>query len=519
MSKKKERYALLNVTDRTGIVEFAYALTELGYRLISSGGTAAALKQAELEVIPLQDAVPASELLEGRLDMLHPRILGGITADRDNPGQMRELDRRGGLLVDLVAVNLYPLASAASDNKDMAQAEVLDYVDLAGSALLRAAARNFRHVVTLCDPADYQGIIGALKQYDRVLPERRQMLAAKAFHYTAYYDTTVAQYLGGKWDRLPDELVMGLKKTSDLRYGENPQQQGALYTLSGARPWGLNAATLIYGKSLSYNHYLDLEVAWGLATEILGPACAIVKHGTPAGVASCEKLAEAARLAYRCDPRGCFRGTAAVNREVEADAAAFFAEEYVNCIAAPEFSPKALSILKTKKDIRLVTLPSTLISPNELDLRAVAGGVLVQDKDNQPLSGQLRQVTRRAPTDQEAQSLRLAWHTAKHAKTHAAVICRGNHTIGIGSGQTSRLDALRLAIAKSQERHPILPAGLPMVLAADGALSVEHVQEAVQAGITAIIQPGGSSEDADAVGGCDRHQAAMLFTGVRHFRH
>lgn len=519
MSGKKERYALLHVTDRTGIVEFAYALTELGYRLISAGGTAAALSQAELDVVSPHEFVSSSEALDGRLGLLHPRILAGISADRDDLAHMGELERRGVTPIDLVAVNLYPLASATADNKDMTQAEVLDYVDLAGSALLRAAARNFRHVLTLCDPADYQGVVAALKQYGRLLPERRQMLAAKAFHYTAYYDTTAAQYLGGKWDRLPDELVMGLKKTADLRYGENPQQQGALYTLSGARPWGLNAASLICGKPLSYNHYLDLEVAWGLATEIMGPACAIVKHGTPAGVASCEKLSEAARLAYRCDPRGCFRGTAAVNREVEADAAAFFAEEYVNCIAAPDFSPKALSVLKTKKDIRLVTLPSTLISPNELDLRAVAGGVLVQDKDNQPLSGQVRQAGRRAPTDQEAQALRLAWHTAKHAKTHAAVICRGSSTIGIGSGQTSRLDALRLAIAKSQERHPILPAGLPMVLAADGALSVEHVQEAAQAGITAIIQPGGSSEDADAVAGCDQRQIAMLLTGVRHFRH
>lgn len=518
MTKKKDRYALLNVSDRTGIVEFGYALAGLGFKLISSGGTASALRQAELEVIDLNELLPGPDVLEGRLALLHPRLMAGITADREQAGQMHEMERRGALPIDIVAVNLYPL-SAASAEKDLSQPEVLDYVDLAGSALLRAAARNYRHVLPVCDPSDYQGLIDSLRQYDRVHPDRRQGLAAKAFHYTAYYDTTVAQYLGGKWDRLPDELVMGLKKTADLRYGENPQQQGALYTLSGARPWGLNAAVLIYGKQLSYNHYVDLEVAWSLATEILSPACAIVKHGTPAGAAVSERLAEAARLAYRGDPRGCFRGTAAVNREVEADAAAFFAEEYVNCIAAPEFSPKALSILKTKKDIRLVTLPSMLISPDELDIRAVAGGVLVQDRDNQPLSGGLKQVSRRAPTDQESTALRLAWHTAKHAKTHAAVICRGSHTIGIGSGQTSRLDSVRLAVAKSQERHPILPAGPPMVMASDGALSMEHIHEAVQAGITAIIQPGGSSEDRDAIEGCDRRQVAMVFTGVRHFRH
>ncbi len=515
---KKDRYALLNVTDKTGIVELAYALHAKGFKLISSGGTALTLRQAELEVIELKEIIPTPDLLEGRLNMLHPRIMAGIAADRGNPGQMHEVERRGAVLIDLVAVNLYPVAAAAAD-KDMTQAEILDYVDLAHSALLRAAARNFRQVICLCDPSDYQSVVDSLRQYDRVNPDRRQMLAAKAFHYSAYYDTTVAQYLGAKWDRLPDELVMGLKKTADLRYGENPQQLGALYTLSGARPWGLNSAQLVFGKPLSYNHYLDLEVAWGLATEILDPACAIVKHGTPAGAAVSERLAEAARQAYRCDPRGCFRATAAVNREIDEAAAAFFAEEYVACIAAPDFTPKALSILKTKKDIRLVTLPSTLISPEELDLRAVAGGLLVQDKDNHPLAGAPKTMTRRAPSEVETKSMRLAWHVAKHAKTHAAVLCRGFTTIGIGSGQTSRLDSLRLALAKSQERHPILPAGLPMVLASDSALSVEHIHEAAQSGITAIIQPGGSAEDKDAVEGCDQRGLAMVFTGVRHFRH
>lgn len=479
--------ALLSVTDRTGIVELAYGLKELGYEVVASGGTALALRQAELDIEEVKD----------RRALLDPGILDGV---------------------QLVAVTLYPLAAATAD-REMTQDEALDYVDVYGSALLRTAARQFRSVIPLCDPADYQSILDSLRQYDRVHPEKRQSLAAKAFHYCAYYDTTVAQFLGGKWDRLPDELAMGLKKSADLRYGENPQQQAALYSLSGARPWGLNAADLLYGKPLSYNHYLDLETAWGLATELAEPACAIVKHSTPSGVAVSERLAEAARLAYRCDPRGCFRGTAAVNREVEEDAAAFFAEEYVQLIAAPEFSAKALDVLKVKKDIRLVRLPSTLIAADELDFRAVAGGVLVQDRDNRPIEGKSRVVTRRAPTDIEQKSLRLAWITAKHAKTHAAVIVRGIHTIGIGSGQTSRLDAVRLALVKSQERHPILPAGLPMVLASDGALSAEHVLEAARAGIGAVVQPGGTLDDRDAIDAADSKQVAMVFTGTRHFRH
>jgi len=479
--------ALLSVTDRTGIVEFAYGLKELGYRIVASGGTALALRQAELDIEEVKD----------RRALMQPSVLEGV---------------------ELVAVTLYPLAAATAD-REMSQDEALDYVDVHGSALLRTAARSFKSIIPLCDPADYQSVLDSLRQYDRVHPDKRQSLAAKAFHYCAYYDTTVAQFLGGKWERLPDELAMGLKKSADLRYGENPQQQAALYSLSGARPWGLNAADLLYGKPLSYNHYLDLETAWGLATELADPACAIVKHATPAGVAVSDKLAEAARLAYRCDPRGCFRGTAAVNREVEEDAALFFAEEYVQCIAAPEFSAKALDVLKVKKDIRLVRLPSTLIAADELDFKAVAGGVLVQDRDNRPMDGRARVVTRRPPTEIEQKSLRLAWSTAKHAKTHAAVITRGNHTIGIGSGQTSRLDAVRLALVKSQERHPILPAGLPMVLASDGALSAEHVMEAAKAGISAVMQPGGTSDDRDAVEAADAKQVAMVFTGTRHFRH
>lgn len=518
MSPQAERYALLSVSDRSGIIELAYALKELGYRLISSGGTASALRQAELEIVTPDQLLEDPKAAGGLMGLLHPTVLSGISLDRDDPVQRGELDRRGGVPIDLVAVNLYPVGEIVGDAK-LSQSEILDYIDLAGSTLLRAAARNFPHVICLCDPDDYQPVVDQLRQYHRITPERRKALAHKAFHYSAYYDSTVAQYLGDKVDKMPDELAIGLKKASDFAYGENPQQRGALYTLSGARPWGIPAAQLVYGKPLTFGHYLDLETAWELATEIGEAACAIVKHAVPAGVASAERLAEAARLAYRCDPRGCFRGTAAVNRELEEDAAAFFAEEYVSCIAAPAFSPRALQVLKSKKDIRLVTLPSTLISAHELDLRTIAGGVLLQEKDQQALAGAVRAVTKRPVSELELKSLTLAWHVAKHSRTHAAVLCRGAHTIGIGSGQTSRLDAIRVALAKSQERHPILPAGLPIVMASDGALSAEHVHEAAQGGVAAVIQPGGSSEDQDAIAAADERMLAMLFTGLRHFRH
>ncbi|MBI4370835.1 MAG: bifunctional phosphoribosylaminoimidazolecarboxamide formyltransferase/IMP cyclohydrolase [Elusimicrobia bacterium] len=515
---KEERWALLHVTDKTGVTEFAYALHELGWHVVATGGTAAALRQAEAAFTPLEEFVGDPRLLESALGLLHPKVLAGIAADRGAAGAMHELERRGARPIDLVAANLYPLSEAAGDGS-LSQAEVLSYVDLAGPALLRAAARNFSHVVPLCDPDDYQQVVESLRAYGRVLAERRQALAAKAFHAAAYYDSTVAQYLGGKWDKLPDEIVVALKKSQELPYGDNPHQAGAFYSLSGARPWGLNAAKRVYGRFLAYGHYLDLETAWELVSGFREPACAIVKHGVPAGFAAAEDLAAAARGAYAGDPRGCFRGTAAVNREVDAEAAGFFAEEYVSCIAAPDFSPKALALLKTKKDIRLVTLPSFLISAHELDLRAVAGGVLVQEKDQRPFAGEPKQASKRAPTQRELAALTAAWRVAMHARTHAAVIARGTRTLGIGSGQTSRLDAVRLALSKSQERHPIVGAGEPIVLASDGALTAEHVHAAADGGVTALIHPGGASDDRDAAQACDHRRLALLTAGLRHFRH
>ena len=503
MKPRAERTALLHVADRTGVVEFGHALSELGFKLVATGPTATALRQGEIPHVSVSEFL-GERLPADALSLLHPKLIAGIADEKP--------------ILDLVAVNLYPLAQAAADVA-LSQDEVLAYVDPVGPALLRAAARNFKRVIPLCDPDDYQQCVETHKAYDRMLPDRRQILAAKAFHYSAYYDSTVAQYLGGKWDKLPDEVVVALKKSSDFRYGENPHQAGAFYVLSGARPWGLNAAQLVYGRPLVYGHYLDLETAWELTTAVREPSCAIVKHGVPAGFACAEDLSKAARRAYAGDPRGCFRGTAAANVEVDEEAAQFFAEEFVSCIAAPDFSPKALRLLKTKKDIRLVTLPSTLIASNELDLRAVAGGMLVQEKDHRPFLADVKPASKRAPTERETASLIVAWHTAMHARTHSAVIARGTSAIGIGSGQTSRLDAVRLALVKSQERHPILPAGEPVVMASDGALTGEHVLAAADGGVTAIIHPGGAAEDKDAAEAADRRGVALVATGVRHFRH
>lgn len=398
----QDKTAFLSVSDKTGIVEFANGLSELGYSLLSSGGTASVLKQAELEVSEVPELTEFPDILSGRVRLLHPKLFAGILADPGDPKHGADLRRHGIPPLHIVVVNLYPLSEVLQPG-NLSQEEVLEFLDVAGSALLRSAARNFPHVLTLCDPRDYPSVLEALKEKGGVSRERSRALAAKAFYYISYYDSTVAQYLSTATERLAEEKVMGLKKAVDLPYGENPHQRAALYKLSGARAWGLNAAQLVSGRPLNFNHYLGVDRACDLVSEFASPACAIVRHANPAGCASSERPAEAARLAYRSDPQGCTGGVAAFNRAVDEE--------------------------------------------------------------------------------------------------------------------TARMDALRLAAAKSQERHPILSPDLPVVLAADGPLGPQHVKEAAAHGVSALIQPGGSSDDREAVRACDELNLAMLFTGVRHYRH
>jgi len=510
--------ALLSVADETGIVELAQALVASGYRLLASGRTAKTLERSKIAHSDVSTLSESPEYLTGRLRLLDPRLFAGIIADRRQGDQMRELDRAKIPPIDIVAANLYPL-SRVLESGTLGRDEVMDFLDVAGSALLRAAARNPRHVVTLCDPADYPALIENLSEGKGFTFEKNEALAAKAFNYISYYDSTVAQYMQDTAERLPEELIVSLKKRADLRYGANPQQEAALYSRSGSRPWGLNAAELLAGNPLSFNHFQSMDRALELVGEFQQPACAIVKYGNPAGVALAERLGDAARWAYESDPAGCTGGVAAFNRDVDGDAAQALAPEFLECVVAPDFSGEALDILRAKKGIRLIRLPSLLLYPNESELKSVSGAVLIQQKDIPKEPARNIVVTKRTPTDLEGGALDFAWRVAKHAATHAAVITRAMTTLGIGAGQVSRLDALRLAVLKSEDRHPVITPNMPLVLATDGPVGPPVIRAAADAGVSAVIQPGGSSDDEDAISAADERRIAMVFTKIRHYRH
>ena len=514
-----KKTALLSVADTSGIVEFAQGLHEAGYRILASGLTAKTLRESGVAIEEVSDITGYPDICGGRLRLIHPALFGGVIADRKDGDQMRSLDREKIPPIDLVAVTLYPLAQVL-ESGTLKEGEIVDFLDVAGAALLRAAARNYHHVITLCDPEDYAPVLETLKQGKGLRLERSKALASKAFAYVSYYDSTVAQHLKASVEaqEQPDEMIVSLKKATELHYGENPQQSAALYSWSGSRPWGLNAAELLYGKPLAFNHYLSMDHALELVAEFQSPACVMVKYGNPAGAATSERLGDAARWAYESDPSGCTGAVAAFNREVDAEAAAALASEYLECIVASEFSGEALTLLRAKRGVRLVRLPSLLAWAKENEIKSVSGGLLIQDKDIPQALQQPKVVTKRKPNDLEKAAMEIAWRVAKHAKTHAAVLANPLQTLGIGGGQVSRLDAVRLAIVKSHDRHPVVTPNSPRVIGSDGPLSQLEIRAAAEAGVVGIIQPGGSSDDKEAIAAADELGLSMVFTGRRHFR-
>jgi len=526
------RRALLSASDKTGLLLFASGLTRLGIELISTGGTARLLRDAGLAVTDVSTITGVPEILDGRVKTLHPRIHGGLLAIRGNPQHDAHLAAEGIRPIDLVAVTLYPFEAAIS-RPQVSLPEAVEYIDIGGPSMIRAAAKNFESVTVIVDPADYDMVLEELMRSDGSLGRAtRFALARKAFAHIARYDTLIAGFLesgelapDGTWCTssatplpLPQMWHLRLEKLHDLRYGENPHQRGALYRDLASRD-GIAAARQLHGKDLSYNNLMDLHAAWELVQEWHQPAVAVIKHTNPCGVATASQLFTAYTRARDTDPVSAYGGILGLNRPLDAVTAREIATTFVEAIIAPGYTPEALDVLRGKKNLRLLELPLTAAQrwgvQAELEVRRVSGGILVQDRDAEDLDpASLRVLTSRAPTEREVCALRFAWKVAKHVKSNAIVLAREEVTVGIGAGQMSRVDATRLAVMKANSPTQ------GTVLASDAFFPFrDGVDVAAQAGVTAIIQPGGSVRDAEVVAAADEHGMAMVLTGIRHFRH
>lgn len=511
--------SLLSVTDKSGVVDLAHRLSDLGSEIISTGGTASTLRQAEIKVTEVSALTGFPEILDGRVKTLHPKVFGGLLGLPDNPDHVNAMESHGISAIELVAVNLYPFEKVI-EGKRLDDDELVEYVDIGGVALLRAAAKNYKNVLVLSDPKDYGLVLEELQRPTGPTIELRRRLAVKALAHTAHYDGVISRYLKSRWEideKFPEEVTISLRKLTGLRYGENPHQQASVYRESGTPKWGVVSANILQGKEISFNNYLDCEAAWQVACSFSDPVCVIIKHNNPCGVAVSTSPAEAYRWALMCDPVSAFGGIIGFNRAVDRVAAEEVSKLFVECVIAPSFHPEALEIFKLKKNIRLLEQPTLLSSPYDLDVRRISGGYLLQDLDRPPVSD-MKVVTKRQPSDSEKAALDFAWRVGKHVKSNAIILARGQHTVGIGAGQMSRIDSLKIAHIKMKQAK--LDIGDSLVLSSDGFFPFrDTVDEAAKIGVTAIIQPGGSIRDQESIQAADEYGMTMILTGVRHFKH
>ena len=511
--------AIISVSDKAGVTDFARGLSQLGFDVFSTGGTKKALAEAKVPVKSVSEITGFPEILDGRVKTLHPAVHGGILARRDLPAHMAELAKNKIEIIDLVAVNLYPFVRTVS-RENVTLDEALENIDIGGPTLIRAAAKNFPSVIVLVDPEDYQPVLEKLGGGGLELAERKQ-LAQKAFQHVAVYDTAISQYLGRDMEGFPKEMTVALKKRYGLRYGENPHQQAAFYAEQaiGGVDSGITWAKQLWGKELSFNNILDADAAWGVVTDFSAPAVTIIKHTNPCGLASYKDIAEAYRRALSGDPVAAFGGIVAANRAIDLAAAKEISQTFYEIVIAPEYQAEALEILKRRKDLRILVAELPLgyggAPAGYLDFRRVKGGFLVQNSDSLPEdSVNLKTVTRRKPTPAEIKALLFAWRAVKHIKSNAIVLAKDKTLLGMGAGQPSRIVSAQIAIEKAGDKAE------GSVLASDAMFPFPDVVEAAaKAGVTAIIQPGGSIRDEDSIKAADEHNMAMVFTGVRHFRH
>ncbi len=521
------RRALISVSEKAGIVDFAAGLAARGVALVSTGGTAAALRAAGLAVQDVAELTGFPEMMDGRVKTLHPMVHGGLLADRDVPGHVEAMAAHGIAPIDLAVINLYPFAATVAKGAD--RAEIIENIDIGGPAMVRSAAKNHDHVAIVTSPGDYDDVLAALSANDGATPlALRRRLAAAAFAHTAAYDAAVASWFAfaDQGEAFPAVLPLALTRAETLRYGENPHQQAALYRpqTGGA---GIAAARQLQGKELSYNNYNDADGALELIAEFAAgpPACAIIKHANPCGVACRATLADAYKAAFDCDPVSAFGGIIAFNRRLDGATAAAIAGIFTEVVIAPDADDAAIAVFAAKKNLRL--LIAALPDPRRpgLMLRPVGGGMLVQSRDNGGITrAECEVVTRRAPTEAEWIDLLFAWTVARHVKSNAIVYARDGATAGIGAGQMSRLDSTRIAAMKARDAAAAAgwaePRTIGSAVASDAFFPfADGLIAAAEAGATAIIQPGGSIRDAEVIAAADERGLAMVFTGMRHFRH
>jgi phosphoribosylaminoimidazolecarboxamide formyltransferase/IMP cyclohydrolase len=508
--------ALISVWDKAGVDELARGLADLGWELVASGQTAAHLEEVGLEVTRVEDVTASPEMLGGRVKTLHPRIHAGILARRDREDDVEALAEHEIEPFDLVCVNLYPFERVAAQH-GIREEEAVEMIDVGGPSMLRAAAKNFAHVVAMCTPEQYGRVLDELRTTGEVSHETRRELAAQAFARTAAYETAIASWFGDR-DAFPDTFVAAFTKVADLAYGENPHQRAAYYAEAGARRHLLSRVEQLHGRELSYNNLNDLSAARALAREFTLPACVIVKHANPCGVAVAATVEEAYERALASDPLSAYGGVIVVNRPVSEPLGARLAEQFVEVLLAPEYEVEALAVLRDKPATRiLVDRERRGGDPGERDYRRVLGGLLVQDRDADVDDREGMQVVCGSPTEAVWGDLLFAWRVCKHVTSNAIVIVRDLATIGIGAGQQSRVDAAKIALAKAREHgHELAGAAL----ASDAFFPfADGPQLALDAGVSAIVQPGGSKRDAEVIAAVEAAGATMVLTGRRHFRH
>ena len=506
--------ALISVYDKTGVVEFGRRIAAAGYELVSTGGTHRTLTdEGGLSVRQVADVTGSPEILDGRVKTLHPVVHGGLLARRESPEQMAELAAHGIETIDLVVVNLYPFVATIS-KPDVTLDDALENIDIGGPTMLRAAAKNFPSVAVIVDPADYEWVAEKLAG-DGLTANDRRGLAAKAFRHVSEYDAAVTGYLTAEPEEtLPSRLTISLDKVAGLRYGENPHQSGALYAPAGAAPSGMAGAAQLHGRELSYNNLMDADAAWRTVSDFAEPTVAVVKHNNPCGLASRSAIAEAYHLSYEGDTVSAFGGIVAFNRIVDAASAQAMDPVFYEVVIAPGYDDDALEILRRKRNLRILVIGAAPLKA-ALDLRPISGGMLVQGADDiteDPAAW--RTVTEREPSEAERQDLTFAWKAAKHIKSNAIVFAKDRALVGMGAGQPNRVVSVHLSQRIAGENAK------GAVLASDAFFPfADNIELAAEAGVTAIVQPGGSVRDEEVIAAADKTGLAMVFTGVRHFRH